>query len=179
MSRKVVFLDRDGTINLDRGYVYRAEDWEFLPQAVEAIARLRQAGYAVAVVTNQSGIAEGYYTLDDVQTLHDWMQQQLAAQNTQVDAIAFCPHNAQDNCQCRKPLGGMAQQIQQQLDCEIDYPASWMVGDKLADIGFGKTLGTRTALLPSRYWTQAELTDPPDLLAESLWQVVEVILQDA
>ena len=113
--RKVAFLDRDGTINVDRGYVYRAADWQFTERAVEAIALLRAAGFAVAVVTNQSGIAAGYYTLDDLHSLHEHFQQELARAGTAVDAIAFCPHAAAENCDCRKPLTGMSRQVEAAL----------------------------------------------------------------
>ena len=176
MPRKVAFLDRDGTINVDRGYVYRPEDWQFTERAVEAIALLRSAGFAVAVITNQSGIAAGYYTLDDLHRLHCYFQEELARAGTCVDAIAFCPHGAAENCDCRKPLTGMSSQVEQALGEPLDYAASWTIGDKPADLGFGRALGTRTVLLRSRYWNEAELPQPPDLIADSLIKAVEAIL---
>ncbi len=89
MSQKVVFLDRDGTLNIDHGYVYRAEDWEFTDHAVEAVRALRTAGYAMAIVTNQSGIAAGYYREEDFWTLTDYMQAQLERSGARIDACVL------------------------------------------------------------------------------------------
>lgn len=176
MSRRVVFLDRDGTLNVDHGFVHRVDDWDFTDRAPEAVKRLRDAGYAIALVTNQSGIARGYYTLDDVRRLHDWMRERLAAFQTAIDAIAICPHSPDDDCECRKPSTGMARRIEQILEEEIEYPNSWVVGDKLSDFQFGIALGTRTALIESDYWKPSDVVGAPDVVAATLFDAATEIL---
>lgn len=168
MPKSVIFLDRDGTINVDHGYVHRIQDWEFIPGSIDAILRLRFAHYAIAIVSNQSAIAAGKYTLEDVTRLHAFVRAEFARHSATIDAIAICPHSSVNNCDCRKPRPGLARQIEKQLGHSIDYATSWTVGDKISDIGFGRALGTRTILLRSRYWQPGELTFQPDRIADSL-----------
>jgi len=177
MTQKLIFLDRDGTLNVDHGFVHRIEDWEFTDRAPEAVKKLRDAGYAVALVTNQSGIARGYFMMDDVRRLHHWMQECLAARQTALDAIAICPHSPDGDCLCRKPRTAMAKQVEQALGDTIDYASSWTIGDKLSDLRFGIALGTHTALLRSDYWTPGDLVTSPDIVVESLFEAVEEILR--
>ena len=176
MASKVIFLDRDGVLNVDHGYVHKIEDWEFCAGAIEAIRALREAGYFIAVVTNQSGVARGMFSLEDLHRLYEFVQQQLRQAGAAVDAIVYCPHAPEDNCPCRKPRTGMAQQIEKTIGDSIDYSESWMVGDKLSDIEFGLRLGTRTALIQSRYWREGELLHPPDITIISLWDAARQIL---
>lgn len=176
MPRPVIFLDRDGTVNVDDGYLYRIEDWQFIAAAPEAIRSLRDAGFAIAMVTNQSGVGRGYYTLDAVQSLHDYVQRQLAEYETRFDAIAVCPHRPDEECACRKPRTAMAKEIERQLGDSIAYSHSWTIGDKLSDIGFGSNLGTHTALLRSRYWDEPPQPNPPELIAASLHEAAQKIL---
>ncbi len=174
--RRIVLLDRDGTLNVDHGYVSRIQDFEWLPAAPAAVKLLVDAGYAIGVVTNQSGIARGLYSAEDVDLLHRYMQEQLAAQQAPVDATTYCPHAAADNCDCRKPNVGMAKRIEHQLGQSIDYPSSWMIGDKLSDVEFGTRLGMRTALIRSRYWDTAHLVLEPDLTVDSLHEAAVQLL---
>lgn len=143
---KVIFLDRDGTINVDTGCVYLVEHWQFLRNAVEGLRLLQDAGYALAIVTNQRKIGEGVCTESQVQELHKWLQDFLEQQGIHV-VITYCPHRIEENCDCRKPKTGLAKQVEKQLG-EIDYAHSWMIGDKSSDILFGKGIGARTILLP-------------------------------
>jgi D-glycero-D-manno-heptose 1,7-bisphosphate phosphatase len=113
-KRRAVFLDRDGTINEEKDYLHRVEDFEFIPGTAEAIRRLKEAGFLVIVVTNQSGVARGYYTLDDVAFLHDHMQRELETFGASVDGIYVCPHHPVEGvgeyrreCDCRKGRPGM------------------------------------------------------------------------
>jgi D-glycero-D-manno-heptose 1,7-bisphosphate phosphatase len=177
MPQRVIFLDRDGTVNVDHGYLHDIGDWQFIDAAPEAIRCLRDAGFAIALVTNQSGVGRGYYTLDAVHVLHDYVQQQLAQYDTRIDAFAVCPHLPDEDCQCRKPRTAMARDIERQLGKQIAYSESWTIGDKISDIEFGVNLGTHTALLHSSYWDEASLSDPPDLVAHSLYEVAQAILQ--
>lgn len=151
--RKAAFLDRDGVINVDHGYVYRWEDFEFVPGAIAAMQRLQQAGYALVVVTNQSGIARGFYSEQDLLQLHQRLQACLAAQGIELAAIEFCPHLPQGQvaayrqlCDCRKPAPGMILRAAERL--QLDLAASLMFGDKLSDVEAGLRAGVgRTALL--------------------------------
>lgn len=173
---KVVFLDRDGTINVDHGYVHKIEDWEFTPKAPEALKMLQDAGFALAIITNQSGIAQGLYTEADMKKLHQYMEVELAKAGVKLSVITYCPHSRDKNqCDCRKPLIGMAKQIEEKIG-PIDYAASWTIGDKEADLMFGKTAGTKTALLRSRYWKEGELAEQPDIVADSLYEVAQGIV---
>lgn len=176
MTTRVVFLDRDGTLNVDYGYVYRVDMFQFTERAAEAIQALRAANYRIAVVSNQSGIASGLYDNADVETLTRFIQEQLANLGTSIDVFTFCPHSSADDCDCRKPQTGMATQVEQSLCREVDYGASWTIGDKISDIEFGKTLGTRNALLHSQYWTDDELIWRPEIISDSLYDAVQEIL---
>jgi D,D-heptose 1,7-bisphosphate phosphatase len=169
MPARVVFLDRDGTINIDHGYVYRVADWEFTDRAVDALTMLRAAGYRLAIVTNQGGIARGYYSLADVETLHEYLASLLGHVGIRLDAIALCPHLPDHACDCRKPSVGMARQIEAQLQQPIDYPQSWTIGDKISDLQFGVTLGTKSALIRSQYWRMEDLHDEPSMIVDSLY----------
>lgn len=176
MARPVIFLDRDGTLNVDKGFVHQVQDWEFTDRAPEALRDLREAGYALALVTNQSGVGRGYFRLDDVYVLHEYVRQRLADEGVALDAIAVCPHAPDDGCECRKPRTGMARQIETQLGEAIAYERSWVIGDKLSDLEFGRALGTQVALLRSRYWEQKQLQDALVLIGDSLYQVAQAII---
>ena len=154
--RPAVFLDRDGTINVEKNYLYRIEDFEFIPGAPEAIKLLKDSGYLVVVVTNQSGVARSYYTLEDVHRLHYHIQSELAEHSTSVDAFYICPHHPAEGvgeykteCTCRKPAPGML--LQAAADLGIDLTRSFMVGDKLADVEAGKRAGCRSILVMTGY----------------------------
>lgn len=174
-TKPAVFLDRDGTINVEKEYLYRVDEFEFTPGAVEAIRLLNQSGYLVVVVTNQSGVARGYYAEADVETLHSHIDQLLALQGARVDAWYYCPHHEHGKppynlaCDCRKPLPGML--LQAAADHAIDLTRSWMVGDKLADIEAGQAAGCRPVLVMTGYGAETAAKSPsavsccPDLLA--------------
>jgi len=152
--RAAVFLDRDGTINEESGYLYRQEDCRFIPGALEAVSRLNGAGFLVVVVTNQSGIARGYYTEDDLNRLHLYMENEIRAAGGRVDGWFYCPHHPDHpadsgTCDCRKPLPGMIHVAAVELG--IDLAASWLIGDKLADIEAGAAAGCRSILVRTGY----------------------------
>lgn len=135
---KAIFLDRDGTINVEKNYLHRIEDFEFLPGVVDALKQLQQAGYMLIIVTNQSGIARGYYTEDDFQKLNDWMVTQLKMQGVIISHVYFCPHlpdaeimEYRKECNCRKPKLGMYQQAI--ADYDIQLIKSYAIGDKIRD----------------------------------------------
>lgn len=175
MAKKVAFLDRDGTINVDHGFVYNIEDWEWAPGAIEGLKLFQEAGFALAIITNQSGIARQYYTEQDMHNLHKYIRQELENQGVVLASIAFCPHDRDSTCDCRKPKTGMAKQIGAEVG-GIDYANSITVGDKVADLMFGKALGTKTALVRSRYWSAEELPQQPDVIVDSLAQAAEYFI---
>jgi len=177
-SAKVAFLDRDGVINVDKDYVFRVEDWQFSPNAPQAIRRLKEAGYRVVVVSNQSGIGRGYYTAADVNSLHDHVQEQLREAGTEIDLFAYCPHLPTSNCQCRKPKTGMMPIIGSAFDEMIDMRRSWMCGDRVTDVEFGQTLGCRTGLIHSKHWTPATLNKKPDWIGTTLDQFSLMVVSE-
>lgn len=174
---RVVFLDRDGTLNrANKGeFVFRVKDWQWLPGAQGACKRLQAAGYSLAVVTNQGGIGHGMYNEADMRVVNEHMAAQLAESGVFLAAVVSCPHRRDAGCDCRKPAPGMAQQVENVVG-PIDYAASWAVGDKPSDVGFGRALGARTALLRSRHWLEAELTVRPDIIVDSLREAADFIL---
>lgn len=152
VPRVAVFLDRDGVINEERHYVYRINDFVFLPGVVPSLQRLQNAGFALVVVTNQGGIGRGLYSEADMDLLHRHMQAQLGAQGVQLSGIYHCPHHPEGvgalrsaSCNCRKPRPGMLLQAAQDLG--LDLSASVMVGDKRTDITAARAAGLGCALL--------------------------------
>ena len=138
MSNKAIFLDRDGTINIDKGYVYRVEDFEFLPGAIEALRLLQEAGFILIIITNQSGIARGYYTEEDFERLNRWMLTELERHGVHIAAVYYCPHlpdaeveRYRKICTCRKPETGLFERAVHDFD--IDLSLSYAVGDKERD----------------------------------------------
>ncbi|EKT53392.1 D-glycero-beta-D-manno-heptose 1,7-bisphosphate 7-phosphatase [Providencia sneebia] len=147
-----IFLDRDGTINIDHGYVHKIDDFQFIEGAIEAMAELKKMGYALVVVTNQSGIGRGIYSEDDFMQLTEWMDWSLADHDIDLDGIYFCPHHPEAtdeiyrlDCDCRKPKPGMLLDAKSFLN--IDMASSYMVGDKLADMQAGKAANVGTTVL--------------------------------
>lgn len=174
--RRVAFLDRDGTLNVDRGHIFRIEHWEFVAGAIEALKLLQREGFALAVVTNQSAISRGVCTLGDVHQLHDYVQVELARHDVRIAKFAVCPHSSTDDCRCRKPRTGMYSLVAAALGDPIDLSQSWTIGDKPIDVEFGRRLGTRTALLNSRYWDHSTPHIAADVVADCLLDAVLGIL---
>jgi histidinol-phosphate phosphatase family protein len=142
---KAVFLDRDGTIARDVPYCSSPEDFKLLPGAADGIRLLNKHGFKVVVVTNQSGIARGYFTEEMLAKIHDKMHRDLAKSGAHIDAIYYCPHHPEDNCECRKPKPKML--LQAASDLNIDLGKSYVIGDKTMDIEMGKNVGCETVLI--------------------------------
>lgn len=176
MSKKVIFLDRDGTLNVDHGYVNEVSQWEWITGAIDACKQLQDAGYILTIVTNQSGIAQGLYTEEAMHKLHAMMLEEFEKHGVHIAMVAYCPHDRnQDECDCRKPKIGMAKQIEAKIG-DIDYANSWIVGDKEADLLFGRNAGTRTALIRSKYWEEGAVSAQPDLIVDSLKEAANEIV---
>jgi len=146
-TNKLIILDRDGVINQDSdAYVKSAEEWLPLPGSIEAIARLSKAGYQVAIATNQSGIARGYFDLATLQAMHHKMLELVEEQGGQISHIAFCPHGPDELCDCRKPKAGLMHQIATALHCELDTSVV-VIGDSIRDLEAGINASCDIALV--------------------------------
>lgn len=150
--RKAAFLDRDGVINLDRAYVHQWDEFEFVPGAVDAMRRLREAGYVLIVVTNQSGLARGMYTEDQFQALTTHMRAALKEAGAEVEAVYHCPHHPKGtvpglavDCDCRKPEPGMI--LRAAREHGLSLADSFMVGDKPSDIEAARAAGVGRAYI--------------------------------
>lgn len=146
MANKLVILDRDGTLNVDRDdYVKSADEFEPLPGALEAIAQLNHAGFFVAVATNQSGLGRGLFDMAALNAMHSKMNKLLAAVGGRIDAVFFCPHSPEESCACRKPLPGLYEQIGERLGLPLhDVP---VVGDSLRDLQAAVVVGAQPHLV--------------------------------
>ena len=145
--RRAIFLDRDGTLNEDLGYVHRPGDWRWLPGVPETLARFRQAGWLLVVASNQSGIARGYFAREDLARLERGVDAELTPLNAAPDAWDHCPHLPEITgpCLCRKPLPGLIFQACEDLG--IEPGASWMLGDRERDVAAGLAAGCRAGLV--------------------------------
>jgi len=139
MKTKALFLDRDGIVNLDHGYVYKIEDFEFIEGIFDLLHLFSKQGYLFFIVTNQSGIGRGYYTQEEFNTLTQWMLEQFEAQGITIEEVRYCPHTPQEHCKCRKPETGMVDAILERYT--LDLGGSWMMGDKQSDIDLATNVG--------------------------------------
>jgi|TARA_Y100000296_G_scaffold13775_1_gene16070 D-glycero-D-manno-heptose 1,7-bisphosphate phosphatase len=143
---KLIILDRDGVLNQDSdAYVKSVDEWIPIPGSAEAVGKLCKAGYTVAIATNQSGLARGYFAEADLAAMHDKMVALAAEHGGEFAHIAYCPHGPDDHCDCRKPLPGLIHQIEQALD--VSAKAAWMIGDSIRDLEAGAAAGCQTALV--------------------------------
>jgi len=154
--RSAIFLDRDGTMVREVGYLSRVEDLHWFPWSIDAIRLLNRAGFLVFVTTNQGGVGLGYYAEDAVRALHERMSADLEAGGARIDGWFYCPHHPEAriealrrDCECRKPKAGMARQAAERFD--LDLAKSFVVGDKASDMGLAKSVGARGALVRTGY----------------------------
>jgi len=146
-AKKLIILDRDGVINQDSdAYVKSADEWIPLPGSIEAIAQLSKAGYLVAIATNQSGIARGYFDINTLHAMHKKMLSLIEEQGGKIAHIAFCPHGPAQHCDCRKPKAGLMDQIAIVLHYQLD-PSVVVVGDSIRDLEAGITANCSAALV--------------------------------
>jgi len=182
LLRRAVFLDRDGTIGEELGYVNHIDRFQMFPYAAQAIRELNQAKIPVIVVTNQSGIARNIFPESLVHEVHKKMIAELAAGGAKVDAIYFCPHKSEDACECRKPNPGLLERAAREH--ALDLAGSWIVGDRYADLEMGHAAGAQGILVMTGYGRgeyelhRATWPRQPDALAENLRDAVRRILQN-
>jgi D-glycero-D-manno-heptose 1,7-bisphosphate phosphatase len=189
MSRPAVFLDRDGTIIEERGYLERLEHLDIFPWTGDALRLLKRAGYATVVITNQSGIARGLIDEAFLNHLHQTIDARLLSSGGGIDRYYFCPHFPQakieryrQTCGCRKPAPGMIEQACREMD--LDPSGSVMVGDRWLDVACGGAAGTRTVLVRSGHGLSEADTAPPegvraDAILNNLMEAVGWILRSS
>ena len=173
MKKPAVFLDRDGTLIEEVNFLSRVEDLRLFPFTAEAIRLLKENGFLVIVVTNQSGIGRGIYDEADMHSIHDQIQVELSGA---IDGFYFCPHLPCDGCDCRKPELGMINAAR--ADFEIDMGNSWMIGDKKIDVETGGRANIRTAFVLTGYGQQhkASLQYTPNIISENLAGAAQAIV---
>jgi len=141
---KALFLDRDGVINVDHGYVYKKEDFEFSEGIFALVKHFVDKGYLIFVVTNQSGIGRGYYSEENFTLLTQWMIDIFKQKDISIEKVLYCPHAPEEKCACRKPNTALIDEILQQYD--IDLSKSYLIGDKQSDIDLAKNAGIANAI---------------------------------
>ena len=178
---RAVFLDRDGTICEEVGYLNHISRLRIFPFAAPAVRRLNEAGLPVIVVTNQSGVARGIIPPALVDEVHDTIQREFAACGARIDAFYACTHRREDGCDCRKPLTGLMKRAAREHSLELQ--GSWVVGDRGADVQLAHNAGARGVLVLTGYgrgeweWHGTEWPRPPEIVADDLAAAVELVLQ--
>jgi D-glycero-D-manno-heptose 1,7-bisphosphate phosphatase len=188
VRRPAIFLDRDGTLNVDVGYLHAIEQLELFPFTVDALRLLKRAGFALVVVTNQSGVASGLIDEGFVDVAHAELQRRLEAEGAGIDAYYSCPHHPNGTvekfamtCRCRKPGPGMVEDAVRDLG--LDPARSWVIGDKWLDVQLGQAVGARSILVRTGWGRVQESKRPEgqhvDAVCDNLMHAVTVILQDS
>jgi len=178
-----VFLDRDGTLNYDSGYLKSASELKLLPGVGPALARLKAAGARLVVVTNQSGVGRGILTLKDLEAIHARLEGLLEQDDAALDAIYFCPHHPDDGCRCRKPARGMVDRAVSEL--QVDLRRSYLIGDHARDVQLAKAVGAKAILVTSGRVDEQAINmlraqqAMPDTIVQSMAEAVDWILKDA
>lgn len=173
MKKPAIFIDRDGTLIEEVNFLARVEDLRFFPYTDESVRLLKANGFLIVVVTNQSGIARGFFPESAMHEIHRQIQNDLTEK---LDAFYFCPHLPTGDCRCRKPRTGMIEAAC--ADFTIDLENSWIVGDKALDVELGWNAGIKTALVLTGYGRKdiEKLPKNPDLVAETLIDAAEMIV---
>lgn len=187
MKRPAVFIDRDGTISEEVGYINHPSRFRLFPYTAAAIKLLNDQGWLAVVITNQAGVARGYFTESMIETVHENLLRELGEKGARVDAIYYCAHHPsvgeppyRQECDCRKPKPGLVNRASKELS--IALKQSWMIGDRYGDIELARNAGVRSALVLSGYgrgeWEnqRSQWKQQPDLVAENLLEAVELIL---
>ena len=176
-AKPAIFLDRDGVINKDNGYVSQRDDFEFIEGTIEACIELQKKGYLLVVITNQSGIARGLFTEAQFNTLTEWMDWSMSDRGVDLDGIYYCPHHSEEgqgefkiDCECRKPKPGMLMNAIEDLNIDID--TSILVGDKTSDLQAGIAAGIKTNYLVR---SGKEITEQGESLATAIFDDLAAI----
>jgi D-glycero-D-manno-heptose 1,7-bisphosphate phosphatase len=186
--RRAVFIDRDGTISEEVGYVNHPSRYRVFPYAAEAVKTLNDAGWLAILVTNQAGVARGYFAEEMIEQVHNMLRQELARGSARLDAIYYCPHHPSVgappyrlDCDCRKPKPGLIERAARELD--IDIANSWMIGDRYGDVELARNAGLHAGFVLSGYgrgeweYQRAIWQHEPDLVADDLLAAVREIIE--
>lgn len=174
MSIPVIFMDRDGTLNIDHNFIHKIEEFDFIDGVIDACKALKKMGFALVIVTNQSGIGRGIFSEEQFLQLTEWMDWSLADRDVELDGIYYCPHLPTDQCECRKPNPGMFLAAKKELD--IDMASSYMVGDKASDLLAGKAAGVGTCVLVrSGHRITSREESLADIIIDDLTQLPAII----
>lgn len=184
---RAVFIDRDGTISEEVGYINHPSRFRVFSYSAKAIKLLNEAGWLAIVITNQAGVARGYFTEDMIHTVHDRLEEDLKGAGAQLDAIYYCAHHPsvgeepyRFDCDCRKPKPGLV--LRAASDLRIDLKQSWMIGDRYSDIEMARNAGVKSAFVLSGYgggeweYQRANWKYQPDLIADNLFEAVRKIV---
>lgn len=187
MTRRAVFMDRDGTISEEIGYVNHPARYRVFPYAGEAVRLLNEAGWLAILVTNQAGVARGYFTEDMIGAVHGVLEAELKLAGARLDAIYYCAHHPsvghppyRSDCDCRKPRPGLIHRAA--ADFDIDLAGSWMIGDRYSDIELAHNAGVRSAFVLSGYgrgeweYQRDAWQSAPEMVAEDLLEAVRKII---
>ena len=182
-------MDRDGTLSEEVGYVNHPSRFQLFPYAAEAVKRLNDSGWLAIVVTNQAGVARGYFAEDLITKVHATMQEKLGQENAHLDAIYYCAHHPslgeppyRADCDCRKPKPGLIKRAA--IELGVDLGKSWMVGDRYSDVELARNAGVRSAFVLSGYgrgeWEHQRNSwqYQPDLIADNLLEAVDAIVKN-
>lgn len=177
-SRPAVFLDRDGTINEDTGFIDSPERLIIIDGAASAIKKLNSKGFHVVVITNQSGVGRGYFSKESADAVNKRLEEILKKQEAHLDGIYYCPHHPDDGCECRKPRTGLIKKAS--ADLSIDFNKSYVVGDKVCDVELAQNIGCKGILvLTGEGMKHREmLVNKPSYIADDLKDAVEWIIRD-
>ena len=188
MLKPAVMIDRDGTLSHEVGYINHISRFQLYPFAVEAVRVLNDAGFLAIVVTNQAGVARGYFPESLISDVHEHLHATMRKGGARLDGIYYCPHHPsageppyRADCECRKPKPGLALRAAREL--EIDLPRSWVVGDRPGDLELAWNVGARAALVKTGYgegellYNRAHFRKEPDLVADNLLDAVRRIVE--
>lgn len=174
LSVKAVFLDRDGTINVNQPtYLHRIEDFKFIPKVIPALKKLSKTDYKIIILTNQSGISRGYFKEEDLKKLHNWLLKFLRKKGIKIEKIYYCPHHPEDNCFCRKPKIGML--LQAVKDFDISLNESWVIGDDERDVIMARNANIKSIKIGEAMPKDLKLK--PNFYAKNLFEAVDIILK--
>jgi D-glycero-D-manno-heptose 1,7-bisphosphate phosphatase len=171
--QKTVFLDRDGVINKEVGYLHKSKDFEFIDGIFKACQFFQKLDYKLIVITNQSGIARGYYQEEDFHVLTEWMLAQFEQQGVNILDVFFCPHGPESTCECRKPQPGMLLDARNKYN--IDMKNSWMIGDKEADVGAANAAGVNNTILVKSGHKIDEANSKAKFILKSIKECTKII----
>jgi D,D-heptose 1,7-bisphosphate phosphatase len=174
-ANEVIFLDRDGTITEEKDFIYKIEEIKFIPGSKEALKILQGLGYKLVIVSNQSGIARGIMTVEQVEKVNDFILKELERDGVKIEGIYYCPHHPDENCNCRKPKTGLIKRALQ--DHHLKLKNSWTIGDKLSDVLLGKNIKGKSISVLTGYGqgTKQKIESDSDVYE---WQKPDYMAKD-